>query len=1275
MKRMRVVGRRGSWAWGGMLLGLLLAAASLGALAQSQSSVSVDAVRFRNLNLAQGLSQSTVRAIVEDADGFLWMGTQDGLNRFDGYEFVSFHRDRGDPESIGDSHVTSLALSPDGDLWIGTMAGGLSRYVPATRRFVQYRHRPGQPDSIASDNVIAILPLTDGSVLVATGAGGLQRLEGERFEAVLPDPGAYGAIRAIHQSGAAVWLGGSRGLWRWNPAQGPAESAQRIGAGVPGLSDLQALVADGQGGVYVGSTRNGVLHVDGSGALRASHVAGSAPGALPDNQIRALLRTRRGELWVGTMNGIAWFDGESRFLTWQHDASDAGSPGGNRIAALHETREGLIAVGTWTGGLSIHNPETRVVRLIRAHGRDLTSLPANPVRAIWRDPADGTLWLSVLEGGGLIRYDLERGVLARHVHDPANPDTPSGTVIQAIARTPDGALWLGTQGAGLSRMRDGRFEHFRHDPADPASLPDNVVQTLKVTRDGELWIGTESGGLARWVGEAEGFETFRHEPTRPDSLPYNSVYYLTETRAGELLIGTFGAGLARMDRATRRFEHWRERPGDLSSISHNSVTMITEGRDGTLWIGTQGGGLNRAERDGAGFRFTHYGKPQGLGAEAIGIVVEDDAGTVWIGTTVGVDALDPRSGRIRRFSASEGMDRSGYFIGSAVTDAAGKLYFGGLRGLLVFDPRQLPTLRAPPQAMLTRLDLNNAPVALRSVDPQSPLVQDIGITDSITLPHTVASLSIGYAALNLANPDNLRYRYRLEGFDADWIDSAGPSRLATYTNLPSGRYDFRVMATDVEGRLGGPERRLEIRLLPPWWRAPAALLGYAGILLGGSWLVFRRTRARWRREAAAAEAIARSEQRLKLALWASRDELWDIDLKSGVMERENLLPMLGTRSQLSFPSRQDFLDRVHPEDQSAVRERFLAHVRGDSAYYENTFRIRNADGEWRWILSRGMAVERDAEGRAQRLVGTSRDVTETAEAAEALKRLNDQLEARVAERTAALSAANRELQDSLEEIRFIQRQLVESEKMAALGNLVAGISHEINTPIGISVTAASHLEDETRRVMQLMSDGKLSKSVLNAYQADAIQSAQLILTNLRRASQLVKSFKQVAVDQSTEEAREFLLKPYLEEVLLSLGPALKKTRHRIQLRCPEELTLFTYPGALSQILVNLVMNSLIHAFEGIEEGEIRIECEQYGHEWLLLYRDNGRGMDEVTRQRVFDPFFTTKRGHGGSGLGLHVVFNLVTQLLRGHIECMSAPGQGVDFHIAMPIRVRVAAER
>jgi len=571
--------------------------------------------------------------------------------------------------------------------------------------------------------------------------------------------------------------------------------------------------------------------------------------------------------------------------------------------------------------------------------------------------------------------------------------------------------------------------------------------------------------------------------------------------------------------------------------------------------------------------------------------------------------------------------------------------------------------------VFTDLRLDNAEPGLAPDNPNSPLKRAIHAVDELVLAAGHASVAIDYSALDFANPDGLRYSYRLDGFDRDWVESRGLVRTAAYTNIGPGAYTLQVRARDGEGGDFGPVSSLSLQVRPERWRTPTAIAIYillALLILIG---VGAGTRKRWERERLAAESIRRSEERLKLALWGSRDELWDMDLISGKMQRENILPIISASAQVQFPSREKFLQEVHPDDQPDVLNALTRHILGESEFYENTFRMRTLDGGWCWVLSRGFAVERDASGRALRMVGTSRDVSATAEAAESLRKLNDNLEHRVEERTRALRLSNRELQFTLDELKLAQRQLVESEKMAARGGLVAGIAHEINTPLGIGVTAASHLEDETRKLMKLVDEGKVSRAALDTYQTDALSSAQLILSNLRRAGHLIKSFKQVAVDQSSEQAREIDLKTYLEEILVSLGPALKKTPHRVSIKCPDNLRLLTYPGAISQIVVNLVMNSLIHAFDGIEHGDIRIECESYDEEWLLLYRDNGIGMSEEVRQRVFDPFFTTKRGQGGSGLGLHVVYNLVTQLLHGSLDCVSSPGKGVEFQIQLPRRV------
>ncbi len=263
--------------------------------------------------------------------------------------------------------------------------------------------------------------------------------------------------------------------------------------------------------------------------------------------------------------------------------------------------------------------------------------------------------------------------------------------------------------------------------------------------------------------------------------------------------------------------------------------------------------------------------------------------------------------------------------------------------------------------------------------------------------------------------------------------------------------------------------------------------------------------------------------------------------------------------------------------------------------------------------------------------------------------------------------ANKALQESLVFIKRTQQHLVESEKMASLGGLVAGVAHEINTPVGVGVTASSFLEDKTKLFQKLVSDGHLKRSDLEKYLKVAAESSSIIHKNLNRAADLIKSFKQVAVDQSGEVKRKFKLKQYTDELFISLKPKTKRTSHTIRVNCPEDLEIDSYPGVYSQIITNFVMNSLSHGFREDEEGLITIDIKKDGEELLIEYSDNGKGMEEETLKKIFDPFFTTSRGFGGTGLGLHIVYNLVTRTLGGKIKCFSRPGKGTTFSIRIPI--------
>lgn len=418
--------------------------------------------------------------------------------------------------------------------------------------------------------------------------------------------------------------------------------------------------------------------------------------------------------------------------------------------------------------------------------------------------------------------------------------------------------------------------------------------------------------------------------------------------------------------------------------------------------------------------------------------------------------------------------------------------------------------------------------------------------------------------------------------------------------------------------------------------------------------------------------LGSNRERLELMLWSTGDELWDMDVPRDTLKRTNPLRHLKAGSGDHLLAVNAQRDLIHPEDRAAFDKALFLHYKGEAEYFDATYRVPDLRGQWRWLRSRGRVVQRAPDGRALRMLGTNSDVTDIKEHEIELDCLNRELESRVCQRTEALDRSNSELQAALTGLQQAQGQLVHAEKMAALGNLVAGVAHEINTPLGIGVTAASHLESETKQLGAALEDGTLTREDLQRFRQTALESAQLILRNLMRADKLVRSFKQVAVDQSSEQRRPFDLAVYLQEVVTSLNPALKKTPHRIELQADAPLLLDSYPGAVYQIVANLVVNALLHAFDDSRPGTIAVSARRYGDNVVLDIRDDGCGMSEEVRARIFEPFYTTRRGEGGSGLGLHIVWNLATQLLGGSIDCESAPGTGALFRLRFPAKAPAA---
>lgn len=769
-----------------------------------------ETVSFDHLSLQEGLSQSVVSTMVQDLRGFLWLGTQDGLNRFDGYTFRVFKHDPGDPYSLLDNLITSLVVDHTGTLWVGNNSG-LDRYDPMRENFTHYVNDPQDPNTLSANPVSALVADPRGFLWVGTGLG-LNRLDlstGE-IQRFMNDPNdanslsGDGIIELALDRQGALWIATGVGLDRFDPRSGifthflpdPTDPNSLLDAV---LSDVEV----GEDGIVWASTSTGLNRLDPlTGRFKHFINDPQDPSSIGPNIVNELFEDRTGTLWLGTNgSGISRFDPSAlTFTHYTNDPLDARSLRNDNIQSIFEDNSGILWFGTFGGGVDRYDRAKAKFSTMRNIPSDPTSLSDSAVWSILLD-SHGALWISTVAGGLNVAYPGSQG-FQHFNNDPADPQSLSNDLVWKVYEDREGTIWAGTA-VGLDRFEPSTktFTHFNF----PA------VFTIHESQDGSFWLGALGGGLSKMDRKTGSpLQTYTNQPDEPTSISGNFLTALLEDPDGSLWLGTFASGLNHFDPETEIFTRYQSDQDNPSALPDNTILFIHRDRKGVLWVGSSGG-LSRMDETTESFHT--YSVKDGLPNETVYSILEDELGRLWIPTNRGLSRFDPVEETFKNYDLSDGLQDIEFNQGSAFVGPNGEMYFGGINGMNYFHPEDIRDNVFVSPVVITNILLFNEPIP---IGEDSVLTQAVPETDEIILSYQDDFLAFEYAALHFSSPEENQYAYIMEGFDHDW-NYVQHRRFASYTGIPPGDYTFRVIASNSDGIWNTVGDSIRVVIPRPFW--------------------------------------------------------------------------------------------------------------------------------------------------------------------------------------------------------------------------------------------------------------------------------------------------------------------------------------------------------------------------------------------------------------------------------------------------------------------------
>ncbi len=777
------------------------------------ASAQTAAIRFENISTDQGLSQATVNTILQDQQGFLWFGTEGGLNQYDGYQFTVYQHDPDNPKSLSDNVIMADYEDRSGALWVGTGVG-LDRLDRSTGTFIHYSKAPTGSNDLSGIAITAINQDSSGTLWIGTDSDGIRALDlatngitAYRHDPENPRSLSNNYVNAVYvDREGKMWVGTDAGLDRFNPGSGSFVHVSLAPDFVPALGQVSVrdIYEDDQSTMWIG-TSNGLIQWDqATNRFSLYQHDPNEPGSLSDNSVKKIIEDSQGTMWIGTLRGLNRFDkANDRFITYTHDPNNPASLSSDYVRSVFEDRSGVLWVGTSFGGLDKYARSTQKFALYNNHPGLPNNLSDYNIWSIYEDQNEN-LWIGTFFSG-LNKVDPSSGRVTIFQNDPSNPASLSDNEIRAILQDHKGSLWIGTEHGGLNQYDPAinTFMHYQHDPKDPTSLSSDQVFAVYEDHAGRLWIGTEQGGLNLFDPASGTFVHYQHDANDPGSLSDNNVRAIYQDYTGGLWVGTEQGGLDLWDSQNNDFKTYRHDPANPSSLGNNWVSNILEDQNGALWIGTAGG-LDRYDRTTQSF--THYTMKDGLPNDFIYGILLDTGGNLWLSTNKGLSKFNPSSGTFRNYDLSDGLQGDQFNPGAYFQAQDGEMFFGGTKGFNAFYPNSVKGNPIPP------------PVAINDIKKYNQTFQtNLASNESIQLSYSDNFISFDFSALDYNAPEKNQYAYQLVGVDKGWV-YAGTRRYASYTNLRGGDYIFRVKASNNDGIWNEEGTSVQIHITPPFWQ-------------------------------------------------------------------------------------------------------------------------------------------------------------------------------------------------------------------------------------------------------------------------------------------------------------------------------------------------------------------------------------------------------------------------------------------------------------------------